>query len=205
MELTDYPVLAVLADRELDDGLARLDAELVGPLDAAEHRRRLEELLGGHTTPVQAGAAHLVLLHQGHRQARGPRVQSRGVPAGPATDHDYVELRRLSSVRWQTDHLLVSTMTQPPGRPPVGRPRASPRPGRALRISLMTLDWPVDEAGSTNIAGPGPRRLLRRRSASKGPRRQPVGRRSMPAATVALVCSSTSTKLPVSLLSRYSS
>src|SRR5208283_2452569 len=93
----------------------------------------------------QAGAAHLVLLDHGHRQARGARVQGRGIAAGPATDHDYVELRRLSSVRWQTDHLLVSTMTQPPDRPPTGRGRSSARPWHGLRTSLMTLDWLVDE------------------------------------------------------------
>jgi len=38
-----------------------------------------------------------------HRQSRGPRVQSRGIPPGPPTDDDYVELRRFSLVRWQTD------------------------------------------------------------------------------------------------------
>ena len=55
------------------------------------------------------------------------------------------ELRRLSSVRWQTDHLLVSTMTQPPSV--TSRPDAlQRRPGRALRLSLMTQHCLVDEA-----------------------------------------------------------
>ena len=178
-ELVDYPVLPVLADGELDDGLARMDAELLGPLDAAEHCGGLEEFLRRHATAMQAGAAHLVLLHHGHRQSRGTRIQSNGVPARPTTDDDYVELRRLSSVRWQTDHLLGSTTTRRPEQPSAGRARVlchAPRP--AFGLSLKPCERPDP---------------------------QPVGRRSIPAATVALVCSSTSTKLPVSLLSRYSS
>ena len=107
-KLVDDLVLPVLADGELDGGLAGVDAELLRPLDAAEHRRRLEELLGGHATPVKAGAAHLVLLDDRHRQSRGPGVKSRGVPAGATADDNDVVLRRLSLVRWQTDHLLVS-------------------------------------------------------------------------------------------------
>ena len=95
-------------DRELDGGLARLYAELLRPPDGAEHRRRLEELLGRDAAPVQAGAADLVLFDDGYGQPGGGAVKGGRVPARAAADDDDVVLRRLSLARWQTDHLLVS-------------------------------------------------------------------------------------------------
>ena len=135
VELVDDLVLAVLADAELDDGLAGLDAEFLRPFDAAEHGRRLEELLRGHATPVQAGTANLVLLHDGDREPGRPHVQSRRVPARPAPDDNYVELRRFSLARWQNDHLLGSTMMKPPDRPHAG--------GRSLLARLCRLSCPA--------------------------------------------------------------
>ncbi len=99
IELVDDLVLTVLADRELDDGLAGVDPELLRALDAAEERRRLEELLRGHTAAVKAGAANLVLLDNGHREAGGGPVQRRGVASRAATYDDDVVLRRFSCVR----------------------------------------------------------------------------------------------------------
>ena len=117
-ELVYDSVLPVLADGELDRGLAGLDPELLRPFDGAEHGGRLEELLRRHAAPVQAGPADLVLLDDRDRQPGRPGVESRGVPARPTTDDDDVVLRRLGFVPWQTNHLPF----QPKGcRMPIGR------------------------------------------------------------------------------------
>ena len=58
----DHLVLAGLADREVEGRLARIDSELLGAGHRAEHLRRLQQLLGGDTAPVEAGAADPPLL-----------------------------------------------------------------------------------------------------------------------------------------------
>ena len=75
--VVDDLLLAGLADREVDDRLAGFDAELLGAGDVAERRGRLEELLGRDAPAVQAGAADLVLLDHGDREARRSRRRAR--------------------------------------------------------------------------------------------------------------------------------
>ena len=73
-------------------GLVGLHAELLGAGDRAEHRGRLEELLGRDAAAVQARAADLVLLDHGDRQAGGGAVEGGRVAARAAADDDDVEL-----------------------------------------------------------------------------------------------------------------
>ena len=72
-------------------GLIGEDAELLGAGHVAVHRRRLEQLLGRDATPVQAGAADLLLLDHGDVETGRRAVQSGRVAArSPADDHDVV-------------------------------------------------------------------------------------------------------------------
>ena len=101
-ELVDDLLLAGLALGELDHGLLDGDAELLGPGHGAEHRRRLQELLGRDAAAVQAGAADLLLLHHGDVEAGQAAVEGRRVAGGAAADdHDVESLGR-------RDHLLRS-------------------------------------------------------------------------------------------------
>src|SRR5207244_8711307 len=64
-ELIDDLLLAGLAGGEVDRGLIRQNAELLGPGDRAIDGGGLEELLGRDAASVQAGAADLLLLDHG--------------------------------------------------------------------------------------------------------------------------------------------
>src|SRR5579872_1449690 len=91
VQLVDHLVLAVLADGEVDGRLARLHAELLRAGNGAVDLGRLEELLGRDAAAVKAGAAHLLLLDDGDREAGRTCVERGGVPGGPPTDDDDVE------------------------------------------------------------------------------------------------------------------
>ena len=129
-EAVDDLLLAGLAHREVDDRLARVDAELLGPGDVAVDGRRLQELLGRDATPVQAGAAHLVLLHEGDVQTDGRAVQGCGIAAGATSDHREIEL--LS----RRDHLL----DRPPGRLPIEHANRGSRAGVMPRRGASSQD-----------------------------------------------------------------
>ena len=91
-QLVDHLLLAGLARGEVDAGLIGDHAEVLGVADGAEHRRRLEVLLGRDAATVQARAAHLVLLDDGHLEARRRAVEGGAVSAGTAADDHEVEL-----------------------------------------------------------------------------------------------------------------
>ena len=92
-QLVDHAVLPVLADRELQRAArATWTPKSRGRTDGAVHGGGLEELLGRDAAPMQAGAADLVPLDDGHREPGCGSVERRGVPAGPATNDDDVEL-----------------------------------------------------------------------------------------------------------------
>src|SRR5207245_6475858 len=80
-ELVDDLLLAGLAGGEVDRGLVGLHAELLGPGHGAEHGGGLQELLGGDAAPVQAGAAHLLLLDPGDAEASGRPAQGSRTPS----------------------------------------------------------------------------------------------------------------------------
>ena len=142
-QLVDDLLLALLADRELDRR-ARSgrrpahDPELGGRAHRAVDGGRLQELLGRHAAPVEAGAAHLVQLDQRHRQPGGGAVEGGGVPARPPADDDHVEacpippvLRLLPPLRSAPLPPRVPWEPPPSGcrrRGPFGRSSASDRP-----------------------------------------------------------------------------
>ena len=107
-ELVDDLVLAVLARRELDDGLARLYAELLRPPTVRNTDAVSRNSLAGTQPLCKQVPADLVLFDHGYGQTGGCAVEGGRVPARAAADDDDVVLRRLSLARWQTDHLLVS-------------------------------------------------------------------------------------------------
>jgi hypothetical protein len=53
--------------------------------------RRLEKLLGGNATTVEAGAANLVALDQSHIEAGSCAVECGGVTTGTATNYDHIK------------------------------------------------------------------------------------------------------------------
>ena len=84
--------LASLADREVHRDPRGLDAKVLRVLDGAVHVGRLQELLGRHAAPMQAGAADLVALDDRDIEPGGRPVEGGRVAAGPSADHDHVEL-----------------------------------------------------------------------------------------------------------------
>ena len=76
-ELVHHLLLAALADGEVHDGLAGLDAELLGPRHGPHHAGGLEEFLGRDAATVQARPTHLVALDHGNAQAGGRPVRGR--------------------------------------------------------------------------------------------------------------------------------
>src|SRR5690606_21127486 len=56
-EAVDDLALALLGDREIDDGVTGVDAEVGRVVDVTLHRSRLEERLGGDAPSVETGAA----------------------------------------------------------------------------------------------------------------------------------------------------
>ena len=68
------------------------EAELLGPVEQAEHLRVLEQRLAGNAAPVEADAAELRLLHQRRPQAELARAYGRHVASGAAADYRHVEV-----------------------------------------------------------------------------------------------------------------
>ena len=88
----DHLLLADLGDRHVERGRRRLHAELGRVADGAVDLGGLQQLLGRDAAAVQAGAADPALLDHGDVQAGRCAVERGGVSAGPATQHDEVEL-----------------------------------------------------------------------------------------------------------------
>ncbi len=90
-ELVDDLLLAGLAGREVQRGLAGVDPELLGVADGAEHLRGLEQLLRRDAAAVEAGPADPLLLdHRDPEPGRGS-VQRGRVPAGATAQDDDIE------------------------------------------------------------------------------------------------------------------
>ena len=68
------------------------DAELLGPVEQAEHLRVLEQRFAGNAAPVEADAAQLRLLNQRRPQAQLARAYGCHVAAGPAADYRHVKV-----------------------------------------------------------------------------------------------------------------
>ena len=89
-------LLALLADRELDRRLRLVrpgrDAEAGGRAHGAADGGRLQERLGRHAAAVQAGATHLVELHEADGEPGGGAVEGGGVPTRSTPDDDHVEV-----------------------------------------------------------------------------------------------------------------
>ncbi len=177
-QLVHHGVLAVLADREVERHRGDADAELLGALDRAVHRGRLEELLGRDAAAVQAGPADLVPLDDGDGQPRGGAVERGGVAARSAADHDDVELffggHRPSS---SCPHEARPARSAPPRRPdrtgrtPLRVPRVFPRHSTvrttALRSAAAAVS-PVRVSRSRRAPSRPPRWRARRPGRSSG-------------------------------------
>ena len=90
-QLVDDLLLARLARREVQGGLAGVHSELLRGADGAQDLGGLEELLGGYTATMQTGTTDPGLLDHGDAEPRGCAVEGGGVPAGPSTQDDDVE------------------------------------------------------------------------------------------------------------------
>src|SRR5713226_2440976 len=92
VQLLDNAVLPGVECRPVRRGCGggQADAEGVGMTDGPEHLGGLEERLCRNTTAVQAGAADLVLLDEGHPQAGRGAVQGGRIAAWPAAQDDHV-------------------------------------------------------------------------------------------------------------------
>ena len=91
-EPVDDFVLAGLAHREVNRDVLRVDAKERGVLDGASHVGRLEELLCGNATAVQAGAAHLVALDDGDIETGGSAVEGGGIATRSSANNDDIKL-----------------------------------------------------------------------------------------------------------------
>lgn len=84
----DDTVLVLVDGGDVDALEGGLDAELLALAGLVGDLARVQQGLGGDATPVQAGAADLVLLDQGDVQAQLRPAQGRGVTATTtAEDH----------------------------------------------------------------------------------------------------------------------
>ena len=135
-EAADDAVL-VLVDAAHVDALERgVDAELLGLAGGVGDLGRVQQGLGRDAADVQAGAAELALLDQGHRRGRaGPRAgrrrSRRCLPRGPPR-------RSSSPVATGVGLRLVRS-----ARPAVpGSPRRCPEPSLHQTPRLST-PWPV--------------------------------------------------------------
>ena len=78
----------------------RHDPEIAGLAHRAGHLGRLEQRLGRDAAAVQAGAAHLMVLHQGNVEPGRGAVQGRRVAAGTAAEHhDVVRAHVVATLR----------------------------------------------------------------------------------------------------------
>ena len=94
----DDLLLAGLAGSQVERRLARVDAELLGAGDRAQHLGRLEQLLRRDAAAVKARATDSLLLDQGDSLAHRGAVQGGRVPGRPtAEDHDVELLSHFTS------------------------------------------------------------------------------------------------------------
>ena len=66
-----------------------MNTELAAVASSVGHLGRVQDRLGGNAAAMQAGAAHLVLLHQRHSESELRGAQRAGVAAAPcAKDYE---------------------------------------------------------------------------------------------------------------------
>ena len=157
----------------------------------AEHGGGLEELLGRDAAPVQAGAAHLVELHDGHGQPGGRAVEGGGVPTGTPADDDHVERGPASRPPWPlscpsiprrlppmplrpyaTSGAVGITSVQwsrPSARTVSSLPVRRPRPPRYRQVTDDAGCRPWADIGSSRYRRPSPGRDHRRRGEVQPP------------------------------------
>ena len=73
-----------------NDAVGQFHPVRASVVHGAEDLGGVQQGLGRDAAPVQAGAADLLLLHQGHREAGGRGVERRGVATGAAAKYDDV-------------------------------------------------------------------------------------------------------------------
>ncbi len=69
-----------------------LDPEGLGVIDGPTNGGGLEQLLGRDAPDVETRASELVTLDQGDVESGRRSIERRGVPSGPASDHNDVEM-----------------------------------------------------------------------------------------------------------------
>ena len=100
----DHLLLALLRHRQIEDGLARLHAELLGAGHRAHDLGGLQQLLGRDAAPVQARAADPGLFDHPDRQPGGGAIERGGIPAGAPTEDDDIEFLRHETSSSNTLH-----------------------------------------------------------------------------------------------------
>ena len=83
--------LALLADTQVEGGLARLNTELLGPGHRADDLRRLEELLWRDAAPMQAGASDAGFLDEANGESCCRPIEGGGLATGTTTEDNDVE------------------------------------------------------------------------------------------------------------------
>src|SRR6185437_14824529 len=91
VQLADHAVLVAVDPGHVDAVELALHAERRALAGQVGDFGRVQQRLGGDAAAVQAGAAHLGLLDQGHVHAQVGGAEGAGVPAGPAAEDHYVE------------------------------------------------------------------------------------------------------------------
>ncbi len=120
-------LLALLRHGQVEDGLARLHAELLGPGHGAQDLGGLQQLLGRDAAPVQARAADPGLFDHPDRQPGRRAVEGGGIPAGPATEDDDIEFLR---------HETSSSNTLQLSKHRAGETPTPPRPHERQFVAL---------------------------------------------------------------------
>jgi hypothetical protein len=90
VEPADDAVLVAVDAVHVDAGQGGLDAELLAVAGQVGDLTGVQERLGRDAAAVEAGAAHLVLLHQDHGHAQLGGTQRGGVTARAAAEDDQV-------------------------------------------------------------------------------------------------------------------